>query len=153
MKRILSFLFIFICITSSAQWRRQYVPASDNYPSEWNFIYESGDFAIDFAESGIMMVVSKVKNIKSTFDSKTICEISVYDKNGNLNSKGKYSLSVLPNKHAAGASGFKYILNQIRNLGATVKISVPLENGYLEITTTPIYLGKQVKFNFTQNEQ
>lgn len=149
MKQILSFLFIFICVVGNAQWRRQYVPASDGYPSEWNFIYESGDFAVDFAESGMIMVVSKVKNIKSTFDSKSICEISVYDKNGKLNSKGKYSLSVLPNKHAAGASGFKYILNQIRNLGATIKISVPLESGYLEIKTTPIYLGKQVQFNHT----
>lgn len=148
MKKILVFILLFVCITSNAQWRRQYVPASDGYPSEWNFIYEQGDFAIDFAESGLLMLVSKHKTFP--LSEKIIVVISLYDGDNQLISKGQYSMKVLPNKHACGSSGFRFMLDKIRNEKATVKVSTSLSNGYFNVETIPIYAGKQVKFNLSR---
>lgn len=148
MKKILVFILLFVSLTSNAQWRRQYVPASDGYPSEWNFIYESGDLAIDFAESGILMLVSRTKTFKTS--DNIIVMISVYDRDNNLISKGQYSMKVLPNKHACGSSGFKHILQKIRNEKVTVKVTTLLSNGYFNLVTTPMYEGQQVKFNLAR---
>lgn len=148
MKKILVFILLFVSLTSNAQWRRQYVPASDGYPSEWNFIYESGDLAIDFAESGILMLVSRTKTFKTS--DNIIVTISVYDRDNNLLSKGQYSMKVLPNKHACGSSGFKHILHKIRNEKVTVKVTTLLSNGYFNLVTTPMYEGQQVKFNLAR---
>lgn len=148
MKKILVFILLFVSLTSNAQWRRQYVPASDGYPSEWNFIYESGDLAVDFAESGILMLVSKVKTFKTS--ENIIVTISVYDENMDLISKGQYNMKVLPNKHACGSSGFKHILHKIRNEKATIKVTTLLSNGYFNLVTSPMYAGQQVKFNLAR---
>lgn len=69
MKRLFFLLICSIlCLNLSAQWRRQYIPGDElkGIPSEWSYIYESGNKVVTFTDSGILMIVAKNQYFTTT---------------------------------------------------------------------------------------
>ena len=148
MKRLFFLLICSIlCLNLSAQWRRQYIPGDElkGIPSEWSYIYESGNKAITFTDSGILMIVAKNQYFTTTDEGFVSVLIGIYE-NGKLLARGKYAFTMLPDGHACG-------LDLIRTSGAVIRIVAPLYNNFeFDITTARMYVGSQVKFNQIKNE-
>lgn len=149
MKKII-FLLIFgiSCLNLSAQWRRQYIPGDElrGTPSEWSYIYDEGDRAITFTDSGMLMIVTKYKKFRTDRTGTTLAVIGVYRDN-RLVTRGQFRFPVTPDGHAAGASGFEDYLRMVRN-GAVIRVIAPIVNDFdFEIITTRMYEGQRVIFN------
>lgn len=143
-----------LCLNLSAQWRRQYIPGDElkGIPSEWSYIYESGNKAVTFTDSGILMIVAKNQYFTTTDEGFVPVLIGIY-KNGNLFVRGKYAFKILPEGHACGLDGFKEVLKLIRTNSVVIRIVAPLYNNFeFDVTTTKMYAGTQVKFNQTKYE-
>lgn len=155
MKRLFFLLICSIlCLNLSAQWRRQYIPGDElkGIPSEWSYIYESGNKVVTFTDSGILMIVAKNQYFITTDEGFVPVLIGIY-KNGNLLVRGKYAFTMLPEGHSCGLDGFREVLKLIRTSGAVIRIVAPLYNNFeFDITTTRMYVGSQVKFNQIKNE-
>lgn len=149
MKKII-FLLIFgiSCLNLSAQWRRQYIPGDElrGTPSEWSYIYDEGDRAITFTDSGMLMIVTKYKKFRTDRTGTTLAVIGVYRDN-RLVTRGQFRFPVTPDGHAAGAEGFKDYLQMVRS-GAIIRVIAPIVNDFdYEIITTRMYQGQRVIFN------
>lgn len=149
MKKIL-FIIVFCCISfiTNAQWRRQYIPGDElrGTPSEWSYIYDEGDRAITFTDSGLLMIVTKYKKFRTDRTGTTLAIIGVYRDN-RLVTRGQFRFPVTPDGHAAGSEGFKDYLKMVRS-GAIIRVIAPVVNDFdYEIITTRMYEGQRVIFN------
>ena len=150
MKKII-FLIICCCVSLNvnAQWRKEYLEGDElrGTPSEWSYVYYTGDKSITFTEStGMLLIVAKKQFFLANDDGGVPVLIGMY-KNGKLIEKENFIFTITPDKHACGLVGFKEHLKSIITNGTVIRIVAPLHDDYdFDVITTKM----PEKFGSTQ---
>lgn len=141
MKKI--FILLFCClfsITTNARWRTQYVPADQlkGIAAQYCYVFDLGDRAITITEEGVLMISFHNKTFLINNSGVVPVIVEMYYE-GKLLQSDRFFFLRSDNKHAAGDSGYKTCLKNMKQ-GAVIRIIAPLTDGTLfDVMTTKLY--------------
>lgn len=141
MKKFFILLFCcFTCVTATAKWRTQYIPADNikGTSAQYCYIFDLGDRAITITEEGFLMISFRNKTFLVNDSDFTPVVVEIYYE-GKLLQRDKFFFLRTDNKHSAGDYGYKPCLRNMKQ-GAVIRIIAPLTDGTLfDVMTTKLY--------------